>query len=97
MLAPCRSYGSLLLPVGLGLGLYIDNLQVSSLLAIACRLATYRSFGALSWLVGVGLGLYVGNVQFFWGLVMARWSGFGVVRRQPTVLLGPCYGLLEWL
>ena len=58
---------------------------------------SYNSFGALFWPVGVGLGLYVGNLQFFWGFVMACWSGFGAVCRQPTVLLGPCYGLLEYV
>ena len=78
MLAPYRSYGSLLLPVGVGLGLYVDNLQVSSLLAIACRLATYSSFGALLWPVGVGMGLYVGNLQFFWGIVLACGVGLGL-------------------
>ena len=62
-----------------------------------CMSATYSSFGALLWPVGVGLGLYVGNLQFFWGIVMACWSGFGAVCRQPTVLLGPCYGLLEYV
>ena len=75
MLAPYRSYGSLLLPVGVGLGLYVDNLQVSSLLAIACRLATPTVLlgpchGLLEWVWGV---------QFLWGLVMACWSGFGAV------------------
>ena len=59
-------------------------------------LATYSSFGALLWPVGVGLGLYVGNLQFFWGLVMACWSGFRAICWQRTVLLD-CDGLLEWV
>ena len=82
MSAPYNSFGALLWPVGVGVGLYVGS---------------YNSFGALFWPVGVGLGLYVGNLQFFWGFVMACWSGFGAVCRQPTVLLGPCCGLLGWV
>ena len=101
MLATYRSYGVcwtglgavcwqptvLMVSVGLGLGLYVGNLQVLwGLLdwAWGCMLATYRSYGvcwtvcwqptSLMGSVGLGLGLYVGNLHVLWGLLDWAWG-----------------------
>ena len=103
MLATYRSYGicwagfgavcwqptGLMGSVGLGLGLYVGNLQVLwGLLGWAWgfMLATYKSYG-VCW---AGFGAVCWQPTSLMGVC---WAGFGAVCWQPTGLMG----LLDWV